>query len=127
MSIWTVVSNGLALGWLIALHVNRIFKSWRPSGPIVISLLTLLAPFVSYVSLIIGMLSLYQCITGVGLPGERKNKIEIVHLVRMQQESHWCLKFKVVLFGENAYTTILHDKLSIYTHRFISRQISEQC
>lgn len=68
MSIWTVVSNGLARGWLIALHVNRMLRSWRPSGPNVISLFTLRPPFVSYVSLIIGILSLYQWMTGIGLP-----------------------------------------------------------
>lgn len=118
MSIWTVVSNGLARGWLIALHVNRMLRSWRPSGPNVISLFTLRPPFVSYVSLIIGILSLYQWMTGIGLPVNETNK-KIVRMrktewTKNQKKKHTpkCVSVSVI---KNIYRTV--SSLLHWLHR----------
>lgn len=108
MSIWTVVSSALARGWLIALQVSFIFRSWRPSGPNVMSLFTPLLFGISYVSLITGTSSLYQCMTGVGFPRRERErekvdiststqrlKRNVQHCtVRRSIINDWCVKLR---------------------------------
>lgn len=60
---------------MIALHDNLELKSWRPNGPIVISLLKCLPSGTCVVSAIIGVPSRNQLIVGNGLPESKKNSI----------------------------------------------------
>lgn len=68
ISICTVASKGLALGWFIARHDNLEFKSLLRNGPRLISLCLTCPPDTSFVTDSIKLPSRYQLNLGLGLP-----------------------------------------------------------